>query len=93
MGRNRRNCIVQFCDLVALFSFVFYLTIPFALIPFRGVKGREWERLFTAFCVVAITAMVMRLGTQYLYFLGGLALANIDDEKLKELAAQIPEML
>ena len=75
------------------FEFVFYLTIPLALIPFRDMKGIEGERLFTAFCVVAVTAVLMRLGTQYLYFLGGLALANVDDERLKGLAAQIPEML
>ena len=75
------------------FEFVFYLTVPLALLPFRGVTGLDGERLFTAFCVVAITALVMRLGTQYLYFLGGLVLANTSDEKLKAVAAQIPEAL
>jgi peptidoglycan/LPS O-acetylase OafA/YrhL len=72
-------------------EFVFYLTTPLFILPLRGDPGSSAARTLVAFAVIQLTAVLLKLGPIYLFFWAGVALANVDDTRLKTLAGYIPE--
>lgn len=72
---------------------LFYLTVPAILFIQRKYPVDRGLRLFLLFAGTAVLTFFLKLTSIYILFFGGLALAQFDDEELKQFASKMPESM